>query len=44
MIATEAPEQMVALLADTVGVVFTDTVATAVFEAAQPAVLVPVTE
>ena len=42
--ATELPEQMVALLTPRVGVVFTETVDTTVFEAAQLFVPVPVTE
>jgi len=44
VITTDAPEQMVALLTLIVGVVFTETVETAVLEAAQPFVPVPVTE
>ena len=40
---TELPEQMVALFTVSVGLAFTDTVATAVFEDTQPLVL-PVTE
>ena len=43
-IATELPEQMVALLTARVGVVFTETVDTTVFEATQLLVPVPVTE
>jgi hypothetical protein len=43
-IATELPEQIVALFTLNVGVVLTDTVATAVFVAAQPALLDPVKE
>ena len=42
--ATELPEQMVALLTARVGVAFTDTVDTTVFEAAQLLAPVPVTE
>jgi hypothetical protein len=44
VITTEAPEQIVALFTVILGVAFTDTLATAVFEAAQPLVPVPVTE
>jgi hypothetical protein len=44
VITTEAPEQIVALLTLIDGVVFTDTVETAVLEATQPLVPVPVTE
>ena len=43
-IATELPEQIVALLTARVGVVFTETVDTTVFEAAQLLAPVPVTE
>ena len=42
--ANEFPEQMVALFTESVGLALTDTVDTTVFEAIQPAVLVPVTE
>ncbi len=42
--ATELPEQMVALFTASVGVAFTKTVETIVLDAIQPAVLVPVTE
>src|SRR5688500_14566099 len=44
MITAELPEQMVALFTEMVGVAFTDTDATAVFEEIQPSALVPVTE
>ena len=44
VITTEAPEQIVALLTLIVGVVFTETVETAVLAAMQPLVPVPVTE
>jgi hypothetical protein len=44
VITAELPAQMVALLTVIVGVVLTDTLATAVLEAAQPLVPVPVTE
>jgi len=44
VIATDVLEQIVALLTLIVGVVFTEMVEIAVLEAAQPLVLVPVTE
>ena len=44
VMATELPEQMVALLTVIVGVVFTETLLTAVLELTQPLVPVPVTE
>ena len=42
--AIEFPEQTEPLFTETVGVVFTETVATAGADDTQPAVLVPVTE
>jgi hypothetical protein len=44
VITAEVPEQIVALLTEIDGVVFTEIVETAVLEAAQPLVPVPVTE
>ena len=44
VITTELPEQIVALFTAMLGVVFTNTVATAVFEETQLLVLVPVIE
>ena len=44
LITTEAPEQIVALFTVIVGEVFTDTLETAVLDATQPLVPVPVTE
>src|SRR6185369_4608291 len=44
LITTEAPEQIVALFTVIVGEAFTDTLETAVLDATQPLVPVPVTE